>query len=230
MLTWHQHKGLHASGDDLVLSPQQVPMFEQIEDLLAHLSDLHEQESERIAQATTKAQESGFQAGLIQGRMQAQMQGAQALADTLQALRHTARMELRALQESVVTLSVLMLKRMVCELAPDDVLLAVLRRLATQQMPMDAAVIHLHPDLLDRVRERWVATTDDPLRAEGIDWRPDEGLGPLDCVVESPAGCLLAGLPAQIERIDTLLRTTMAARTAVPMAQDALEPICKELA
>ena len=93
-----------------------------------------------------------------------------------------------------------------------------------------AAVIHLHPDLLDRVRERWVATTDDPLRAEGIDWRPDEGLGPLDCVVESPAGCLLAGLPAQIERIDTLLRTTMAARTAVPMAQDALEPICKELA
>lgn len=230
MLTWHQHKGLHVAGDELVLSPQQVPVFEQIQDLLVHLSDLLEREGERIAQATMKAQEAGFQAGLIQGSTQAQMQGAQSLADTLQNLRDAARVESQALQESVVTLSVLMLKRMVCELAPEDVLLAMLRRLVSQQIPMEAMVIHLHPDLLDSVRERWVAGTGGTSCEEGVDWRADEDLGLLDCVVESAAGRLLAGLPTQIDRIDTLLRTTMVARPAAPMSLAAGKPTCRELA
>lgn len=207
LLAWHREPGVAVSTDAQVLSSQEVQAFEQVGDVVRTLSSQLADEVARIEDARARASEAGWQAGWAAGLEEARSQSARDLADTLQRLSSQARAEQQALQEAVLTLALLVIKRMACSLAPEVILAALLRQAMTQQLPNGRLAIRLHPDVLDGVR---ACPDDQGGTLASCDWHADDTLGLLDCVIETPAGRLLAGLPDQMDRIDTLLRTARA--------------------
>lgn len=224
LLAWHRAPGMAISTDALVLSSQEVQAFGQVGELVQALSAQLAGEADRIEQARTRACEAGWQAGWAAGLEEARTQATRDLAHTLQGLARQAQAEHQALQEAVLTLSLLVIQRMACGLAPEVVLSALLRQALAQQLPPGPLTIRLHSGVLDGVRSRW--------EQEGIetscDWRADDALGLLDCVIETPAGRLLAGLPAQIDRTDALLRTALARHAGAPAPARAAKQVLQE--
>jgi type III secretion protein L len=213
LLAWHRAPGVSVSTDAQVLLPQDARAFGQVGDLVQALATHLAEEEARIEVARARAREAGWEAGWAAGQAEAREQAARALADTLQGLAMQAQADRQALQDAVLTLALLVIKRMACSLAPEAVLVALLRQVLAQQLPAGPVSIRLHPDLLDGVRAGWVL----PDGMDRIcDWRADDTLGALDCVVETPAGRLLAGLPAQLEQVERLLRTARACQAGTP--------------
>lgn len=209
----HMHPRLSLATDDLLLPPEQAPAFADALALAAALARLHDDETARVQAALAAARAQGLAEGLAQGRGEALQAGAQALAATTRRLGQQAAEEAQALEQQVVALALLVVRRIAADLAPEDVLAALARQafehLATRQastagteasgpQAWQGCRLRLPPALLAAVQAH---LGDMP----GLRLVADEQLSALDCILDTPSGRLLAGLETQLARVQARL-------------------------
>lgn len=228
----HHDSRLSLAVRPLQLGHAEAQSFESSAALLAELASLRESESARIAAACDQARASGQADGQARGQRLALESGADRLASVVSALEAGVDAEQAALRAAVLDLALLVLRRMAPELAPAELLAGLAAqafdRIAAEQAQhagtgaAGATVVRAHPDVLTPLRECVLARACKPsgaARAPLLEWRADTRLGPLECVLETPGGRLLAGLEAQLERVQQALRSPAVAR-ALPDSAD----------
>jgi type III secretion protein L len=214
-MTWlaiHTDPQLAIASDALLVPAAQVPAFEDAVALAGELARLRDGEAQRIAQCLRDAHAQGLREGAAHARREAHAVAADRLAQTLGELELRAREQHAALRDAVLELGLLVLRRIAAQLGREEMLAAlvvqVLDRLDAEERqrhglaPGTACVLRLHPELLDAVRRR----VGERANELAIEWRADPGLDPLGCVIDTPAGRLLAGLDAQLEHVRAALR------------------------
>ena len=88
------------------------------------------------------------------------------------------------------------------QLAPADVLAALARRASEQLLPPRTAVVRVHPQLADAVRERLLNAN----AGSTLEVRADARMRWQDCEFDTPAGQLLAGVQAQLGRVGAAMQ------------------------
>lgn len=166
---------------------------------LEHLSRTRELE---LAQAKEQARTEGHAQGLQQGRDEALKLESQRLWQAWEAAAGAAQQDMQALREALVTLSLQVVQHITEQLAPADVVAALARRASEQLLPPRAAVVRVHPQLADAVRERLLGSG----AAAQLEVRADARLRWQDCEFDTPAGQLLAGVQAQLGRVNKALQ------------------------
>jgi type III secretion protein L len=221
----HQRAGLTLATDRLVLPPDDVPAFDSAQQLAEALAALLDGERHRIDAARRAAHAAGHAEGLAEGLGRAQQAGAEQLAETLGALACQAQSDRVALRDAAIELSLLIVRRIAANLSRPE-LLAALAQQAIDHLALEqsqqagaasplACVVRLHPGLLAAVKSRLAPCGS---ASVSIEWRADDTLAPLDCVVDTPHGRLLAGLEAQLERVRAVLAESSSAARS-PSAQ-----------
>jgi flagellar biosynthesis/type III secretory pathway protein FliH len=200
----HASPRLSLAAEQLLLPPEQAPALANALALAQALAQLHEEEAARVQAAVASGHATGRAEGQALGHALGVQQAAAALAHTAQQLDARAAAEAAALGQQVVALALLVVRRIAAELAPEAVL-ASLARKAVEHLATDAATgekhgqLRLHPALLPAV-QRLLADEQPGLRVIA-----DESLAPLDCVLDTPGGRLLAGLETQLARVQASL-------------------------
>jgi type III secretion protein L len=210
----HHHDGLTLSSDSLLLPPQQVQRFETAHQLAEALALLRDTEHERLDAAQRAARAAGHAQGLAEGRRDAQDGAAEELSAVLQSLAVKSQADDAALRDAVLTLALLVVRRIAVRLPRQELLAALAEqafdRVAAEQARHSGAdsplacVVRAHPDMLPALQAQIAQRGLQPTLA--IEWRGDDSLAALDCVLETPSGRLLAGLEAQLERVRAALR------------------------
>jgi flagellar biosynthesis/type III secretory pathway protein FliH len=192
------HRSTHASlaTDTPWLNPDEWSACASAAELLERLQQLHASHAARLEQALDDARRQGFAAGCEQ----ALQETAERLAAAWQRAAGDAQVEAQSLRDAVLTLSVRLVQHIARDLAAPDIVSALLRRASEELMPDQPAVVRVHPDVADAVRQRLDDSTVLELRA-------DPTLEPLDCVFDTPAGQLIAGWQAQLDRVQKGLLT-----------------------
>lgn len=158
--------------------------------------------AQALAQARAEGLAQGYAQGLEQGRAQALDVEA---AQLWQAWEHAAskgEADMQALRESLVTLSLQVVQHITEQLAPADVVAALARRASQALLPPRAAVVRVHPQLADAVRDQLQHSS----HGATLEVRADARLRWQDCELDSPAGQLLAGVQAQLGRVGAAMQ------------------------
>jgi len=193
-------------AEDLQALPDALALCDRLNQLLAD-------EGERIAQAEAQARERGWAEGRAHGEACARHDAAQQLQAALSTLAHQQQALQGQLQQAVVTLAMVVLRRLAADLGPVEMVTALLQRAFEQTAGDERWSVRVHPQLLPALRERFAAQRGDA--ADKLhEWVADDSLQPYDCVLESPHGRLLAGLEAELQRVQQAL-------SAVPQAAEA---------
>ena len=218
-LAVHRDASLALATDDPLLAPAQVRPFTDALALAATLRGLRDSEAQRIEIAVAAGRAQGHAEGLAQGLADAHEAAAESLADTLAQLLADARREEAELRAAVLSLALLVVRRVASTLERDAVLAALVSDALQRVLALDArgrdaraapCVLSLHPQLLGAVRQRIEARHP----GLGVEWRGDATLAALDCVIETAAGRVLAGLEAQLEHIRAVLQALPPAASA----------------
>jgi type III secretion protein L len=177
---------LWLSEDDLSRTADATALLQRLEQHWATCEAEHRQ-----------ALEQARAAGHAQGRAQALAEVAPRLIDAWDQASRSAQADVQALRAMVSALAVRITERLAQDLAPADVVSALARRASEEFLPDTSAVLRVHPDVAQAVRERMGSTSTSAV----FDVRADATLGPLDCVFETPSGTLLAGLRDQLSEV-----------------------------
>lgn len=198
---------LHRSPDtslamsQWLLQPDDVTACETSMALLSRLQDLHDRRKHDLNEAVARAREAGFAAG----RDEALQAAMPTLLAAWQQAASQGQADLNALRQAVVTLSRHVVQRIAAEMAPADVVASLAWRAAQDLLPPRAAVVRVHPDVAAAVQERLHARGL-ALDAASLEVRPDAGLSLLDCLLDTPAGQLLASLETQLDNVTRALQ------------------------
>lgn len=194
------HRAMHTSlaTDQLWLSADDASRCDDARTLLAKLEGLAATREAALAQAREQARAEGFEAG----RREALASVAPKLIDAWDGAARSAVADAQALRAALVALSLQVVQHIASGLAPTQVVAALAARASETLLPDSAAVVHVHPAVAAAVRERLQAVPG------VLEVRADAALGPQDCVFETPAGRLLAGLPVQLARLAAELQAS----------------------
>lgn len=127
-LLLHADPRLSLATDKLLLPPEQAPAFADALALAEALGRLRDDEESRIQAAVAAGRAQGIADGLAQGRLEAQQAAATQIADTALALATRAEADHRALEQQLVALALLVVRRIASSLAPEAVLAALARQ------------------------------------------------------------------------------------------------------
>ena len=209
LLILHRDAELALSTSDPLVPAEQLTALQDALALATRLSELLASRQQQLAQAESQARERGEQAGHAAGVAAARQEGAAALANALADLARTQLAQREELRHALVTLATAMVRGMAAELAPATVLAGLANRAFEHVIPPQAVRLRLPLDMVESVRaqlaERELAM---PVQCMG-----DPDLHGLQCVVESAAGVLLAGLDDVLARTTQLLETHRRANT-----------------
>ncbi|HUG22603.1 FliH/SctL family protein [Piscinibacter sp.] len=190
---------IHRSGDASLatdrcfLSPSEWRACETAAQLLEQLRALQASQRAQLDTALSEVREAGFAAG----RGEALRGTGVTLLAAWQVAADAARVDAQTLREAVVVLATQVVQRIADDLAPPDVVAALVQRASHELAPDQPAVVRVHPDVAAAVRQRAGGST--------LDVRADPTLAPLDCVFDTPTGQLLAGLRTQLRHVTAAL-------------------------
>lgn len=203
----HLQPRLSLATDTLLLPPHEAAAFADAVALAESLAALHTAESERIAAAEHAGHAAGLAAGRAEALAQVQEQAAAQVAGQAEALVRRHDETMAALEQRVVALALLVLRRVAASLPADEVVAALARQVLAQADESgrgEGHLLRLHPTLVAPVQAR--------LQAQGValHCRADDRLAPLDCELDTPGGRLLAGLETQLQRVQAALQQVVA--------------------
>jgi type III secretion protein L len=203
----HADARLSLATDQLLLPPDQAPAFADALALAEALDQLRSSEQARVQAAVAAGRAQGLAEGRTQGLAEAHHSAATELATSLQRLQQQQADDAAALQQQVVALALLVVRRVAAGLAPEAVVAALARQAfehlaaARTGAPTEAdspawqgCQLRVHPALLADVQQQLGPTP-------GLRLVADEQLAPLDCVLDTPGGRLLAGLETQLTQV-----------------------------
>ncbi len=170
---------------------------------LEHISQTRDAErAQALAQARAEGLAQGHALGLAQGREQALNKETPGLWQAWDQAATVAQADMQALREALVGLSLQVVQHITDELAPADVVAALARRASEALLPPRAAVLRVHPQVADAVRERLQHSS----ASSALEVRADAKLRWQDCEFDTPAGQLLAGVQAQLGRVGAAMQ------------------------
>lgn len=192
------HRGPHTSlaTDERWLSGDDLTRCEDARTLLDRLDALTATREQALQVEREQARREGFEAG----RREALATVAPRLIERWDHAALDAAADTQALRAALVSLSLQVVQHIARQLAPAQVMTALAERASEQLLPDSAAVVRVHPDVAAAVRERLQP------RPGVLEVRADAQLGAYECVFETPAGQLLAGLPVQLARLQAGLQ------------------------
>jgi len=195
-LALHRSESTSLATSQLWLSEGELTHADSARELLDRLHALLATRQTELDMARQQAQLEGYAAG----RREALETIAPRLADRWDEAARSAGADLAALRQAMVALSLQVVQRIAEDLAPAGVVSALAARAAESLLPDSAAVVRVHPEVAAAVRARLSGS------AGVLEVRGDAQLGPFDCAFDTPAGQLLAGLPAQLARLASVLQ------------------------
>jgi flagellar assembly protein FliH len=204
LLTLHSDADLALSTTEPLVPAGQLTWLQDALALAQGLSELLASQQQRLADAESQARERGEQQGHAAGAAAASQEGAAALADALADLTQAQLAQREELRQALVTLAAAMVRSITAELAPATVLAALAQRAFEHVIPPQAVRLRLPLDMVEPVHAQLAERDDMAMPVQCIG---DPELHGLQCVVESAAGVLLAGLD------DVLARTTQSLET-----------------
>lgn len=206
LLTLHQDATLTLATTERTVPAQQVQALESALDLAAALQTLTSSARDAAAQAQQAACEQGHRDGFAAGLAQAHHEAAGQIAAALQSLAQQHQHQREELRSALVTLATAMVRCIASALAPDQVVTALALQAFEQVVPPQPVRLRLPTELVEPVRAQ-LATRELPMPVQCL---ADTEIHGLDCVVESQAGALLAGLDTVLasaaQRIETSQR------------------------
>ncbi|MDO5087053.1 MAG: FliH/SctL family protein [Comamonadaceae bacterium] len=180
-----------------VVPASELPALTNALALADELTTLLATQQQQLDEARAQAEAEGMQAGLAAGQAQARQEAADTLAHTLEALAQEQAAQREELRGALVTLATSMVRCMAAELAPPDVLAALAERAFENVVPAQSVRLRLAPAMLEPVQTRLAGRT----LPIPVQCQADDNLAPMECVVESPTGTLIAGLDAVLDRV-----------------------------
>ena len=127
-LLLHTHPGLSLATDQLLLPPEQAPALRNAMALADALARLHATEQQRVQEAIAAGHARGLAEGHARGRAEAHQAAATELARTTHRLAGQVAAEARSLEQQLVPLALLVVRRIAAGLAPPTVLAALARQ------------------------------------------------------------------------------------------------------
>ena len=205
LLTLHHRADLTVATTEPVVPPEQLVPLQDALALADALSTLLAGQQAALAQAEAEARAAGDAAGYADGQARAQQEAADTLAEQLQRIATEQTAQRDELRQALVALASGMVRRMAAELAPAQVLAALAERAFDHVVPPQPVRLRLPPALVEPVRAQ-LAQRELVLP---VQCSADDNLHGLQCVVESAAGTLLAGLDEVLARTAQSLETSL---------------------
>jgi flagellar biosynthesis/type III secretory pathway protein FliH len=159
-------------------------------DLLAEAGRLHAATAERVAAAEARGRAAGHAEGLAEGRAEAERAQAAWLFDAHLA-NARARAAARAEMAGIVVGA---LRRIAGAVAPEALVAGLAERAVADLAPDSRLTVRVAPANAVHVRAHLHT-----LPAVVVD--EDSGLGPTDCVIDTPAGRVLGSLDIQLQTL-----------------------------
>ncbi len=219
--------------DEQVLAAEDVQALASAVEVGRRLAQLLEQSGQAIAAARRDAFEKGHAAGKAAGLLAARDE----VAAELTGMAVEAQRQRMALQGAVARLAIQVVRKLAGEVGAPEMVAGLAQTAAADLLPAVSLTLRVSPPVVETVRARLDAAqstqSGKPLHVEV---RADETLSPFDCVLDTTCGTTIAGLDAQLARLEAALAgnaetaeparhvdgDVTAARTAEP-AQEARE-------
>lgn len=190
-LAVHRGSASSLATDRLWLGTEEWTCAESAKALLARLQDV----ADHVEQSLAEARDEARREGRADGQAQALAEAAPRLAQAAER----AAAEGEGLRHALVELALAIVARVLGEAARPELVAAIAAK-AAEALPRDTpARLRVHPAQLAAVGAQLAAVP-------GLVVEGDGSLEALDCVFETPAGRLLAGLPAQLDRLRAEMR------------------------
>lgn len=218
LLTLFARKDLTLASTSFVLPPDQIESFQDAESLVERLTALLAGQQSLLDEAQEQARREGEAAGYEAGRSKALDDAAKTLADNMTQIAAEQAAQREELREALVALAGAMVRRMAAELAPAGVLAALAERAFEHVIPPQPVRLRLPLDLVEPVRAQLAQRE----LAMPVQCVPDEELSGLQCIVESAAGVLLAGLDDVLDRTKQALETASRTQNAGAFAEQGI--------
>jgi type III secretion system HrpE/YscL family protein len=181
-----------------VLTAAEVGPLLDAQALCQRVADLAASRAAKIDEAADAARAAARVEGLELGRREAREEVSTALA-TLVALVTAERDRLRG-QVGLLALEVV--RKILGQFAPEEVLVALARSALDEMLPAPAVTLIVHPDRVDAIRESLGGERlGDSVNAACIEIRADPDCAPDDCRLETALGVVDAGLAVRLARI-----------------------------
>ena len=205
LLTLYRDAELTLATTEPVLPPDQLAPLQDALALAERLSALLARQQSALVAAEAEARAAGDAAGYVAGQARAQAEAAATLADSLSHIAAEQAVQRDELRQALIALASGMVRRMAAELAPAQVLAALAERAFDHVVPPQPVRLRLPPALVEPVRAQ-LAQRELVLP---VQCSADDTLHGLQCVVESAAGTLLAGLDEVLARTAQSLENSL---------------------
>ena len=215
LLTLHHRPPLSVATTSPVVPADQIAPLQDALALADRLSALLADEQAALARAQAEGRAAGEATGYASGQSRALHEGAHALAEQLQRIATEQAAQRDELRQALVALASGMVRRIAADLAPAQVLAALAERAFDHVVPAQPVRLRVPAALLEPVRAQLAQRE----LALPVQCSADDSLHGLQCVVESAAGTLLAGLDDVLNRTTQALETSL--RTRAQIEQDA---------
>ncbi|MBP7451390.1 MAG: hypothetical protein KA914_01210 [Ottowia sp.] len=215
LLTLHHRPPLSVATTSPVVPADQIAPLQDALALADRLSALLADEQAALARAQAEGRAAGEATGYASGQSRALHEGAHALAEQLQRIATEQAAQRDELRQALVALASGMVRRIAADLAPAQVLAALAERAFDHVVPAQPVRLRVPAALLEPVRAQLAQRE----LALPVQCSADDSLHGLQCVVESAAGTLLAGLDDVLNRTTQALETSL--RTRAQSEQDA---------
>ncbi|MFD1711868.1 hypothetical protein FVQ98_17630 [Ottowia sp. GY511] len=215
LLTLHRHPQLTVATTDPVVPPGELAPLQDAMALADELTALLAGQQAARVQAQAEGYAAGELSGHAAGQARALQDAAATLAEHLQRIAGEQAAQRDELRHALVALASGMVRRMASDLAPAQVLAALAERAFDHVVPPQPVRLRVSPALVEPVRQQLaLRELTLPVQCSG-----DDTLHGLECVVESAAGTLLAGLDDVLARTAQSLETSL--RTQASTDDDA---------
>lgn len=205
LLTLHRRPQMSVATTSPVVPPEQIAPLRDALDLADQLSALLAGEQLALTQAQAEGRAAGEAAGYTDGQARALHEAAHTLGEQLQRIASEQAAQRDELRQALVALASAMVRRMAADMAPAQVLAALAERAFDHVVPAQPVRLRLPRALVEPVRAQ-LAQRDLMLP---VQCTADDSLHGLQCIVNSAAGTLLAGLDDVLERTCQSLETSL---------------------
>jgi len=188
--------------DQLVIRADDVQALNNAVDVGRRLTRLLEESEQQLASARQRAFDEGHAAGKEAGLLAARDE----ISAQLTAMALAAHRQRIALQGSVARLAIQVVRKLAGEIGAPEMVAGLAQTAASDLLPGTSLTVRVHPSVADAVSMRLgAAQSAHPGKTLHVEIRVDDALDPFDCTLDTACGTAIAGLEAQLKRLETAL-------------------------
>lgn len=199
-----RHPVVGVATDQWVLRADDVEALDSALAVGRRLSRLLDDSEQMLRAAKERAVDEGHAAGKAAGLNAAREE----VATELTAMASAAHHQRLALQGSVARLAIQVVRKLAGEVGAPEMVAGLAQTAAADLLPGASLITLLvHPSVADAVKARLsAAQSARPNKPLHVEIRTDDAMDPFDCTLDTAFGTTIAGLDAQLGRLERVLR------------------------